>query len=214
MASSTHKYVVFTAMGCAGAVVIALVVMVVVTQRGGGGAGLGRLMREEPSTLHSAAAVDSLAAVRAWYQRPANVGAAFALRTTGSGDGAPIALAVWHDTVDAAWRPFGDTFPPGSRQYESWGRNVDGGDVDSLLAAARRPWPAGAGRFDGPRGSDVGAAPAGGRRHAARHPRLAARARRPARPRRHVRSVGPRPGAGQRPGGRSARRFRRRPLAA
>src|SRR2546425_5827352 len=139
MASSTHKYVVFTAMGCAGAVVVALVVMVVATQRGGGGGGLGRLMREEPSTLHSSAAVDSLAAVRAWYQRPANVGAAFALRPAGSGDGAPIALAVWHDTVDAAWRPFGDTFPPGSRQYESWGRNVDWGDVDSLLAAARRP---------------------------------------------------------------------------
>ncbi len=143
MASSTHKYVVFTAMGCAGAVVVALVVMVVATQREGGGGRLGRLMREEPSTLHSAAAVDSLAAVRAWYQRPANVGAAFALRPTGSGDGAPIALAVWHDTVDAAWRPFGDTFPRGSRQYESWGRNVDWGDVDSLLAAAQRPWRAG-----------------------------------------------------------------------
>src|SRR6266550_2739900 len=127
MASSTHKYVVFTAMGCAGAVVIALVVMVVVTQRGGGGGGLGRLMREEPSTLHSAA----------------TVGGAFALRATDRGDGARVALAVWHDTVDATWRPFGDTFPRGSRQYESWGRNVNSDDVDSLLAAARRPWRAG-----------------------------------------------------------------------
>src|SRR6266581_1615601 len=140
MASSTHKYVVFTAMGCAGAVVVALVVMVVATQREGGGGGFGRLMREEPSTFHSSAAVDSLAAVRAWYRRPAGAGGAFALRPTGSGDGAPIALAVWRDTVDAACRPFGDTFPPASRQYQSWGRNVDWDDVASLLAAARRPW--------------------------------------------------------------------------
>ena len=138
MASSTHKYVIFTAMGCAGAVVVALVVVVVATQHEGGG--FGRLMREEPSTFRSSAAVDSLAAVRAWYQRPADAGGAFALRPRGSGDGAPIALAVWRDTVGAAWRPFGDTFPQGSRQYQSWGRNVASDDVDSLLAAARRPW--------------------------------------------------------------------------
>src|SRR5436190_2212482 len=138
MASSTHKYVIFTAMGCAGAVVVALVVVVVATQHEGGG--FGRLMREEPSTFRSSAAVDSLAAVRAWYRRPANAGGAFALRPRGSGDGAPIALAVWRDTVGAAWRPFGDTFPHGSRQYQSWGRNVASDAVDSLLAAARRPW--------------------------------------------------------------------------
>jgi len=136
MPSSTHKYIIFTSMGCGGAIIVAIILMILTTQR----SGFGRRMLDEPSTLHSAAALDSLDTVRTWYQRPADAGAAFALRSVGGGDGAPTALAIWRDSVDARWVPFGDTFPAESRQARAWGRNVDWDQVDSLLAAARRPW--------------------------------------------------------------------------
>src|SRR5205809_906711 len=136
MPSNTHKYIIFTSMGCGGALVIALIVAVLMTQHGG----LGRLMRDEPSTLHSPAALDSLAAVRAWYHGQPQAGTAYALRPAGAGDGARAALSIWRDTASVVWVPFGDTFPPDSRQFRAWGQDVDWQDVDSLLAAARRPW--------------------------------------------------------------------------
>ena len=136
MPSNTHKYIIFTSMGCGGALVIALIVAVLMTQHGG----LGRLMRDEPSTLHSPAALDSLAAVRAWYHGQPPARTAYALRPAGAGDGARAALSIWRDTASVVWIPFGDTFPANSRQFRSWGQDVDWQDVDSLLAAARRPW--------------------------------------------------------------------------
>jgi len=138
MPSSTHKYIVFTSMGCGGAVVVAIVLMVLTTQR----SGFGRRMLDEPSTLHSTAALDSLDTVRAWYARPLpdQAGAAFTLRSVGGGDGAPAALAIWRDSADARWVPFGDTFPADSRQGRAWSLRVAWDEADSLLAAARRPW--------------------------------------------------------------------------
>ena len=138
MPSSTHKYIIFTSMGCGGAVVVAIVLTILTTQR----SGFGRRMLDEPSTLHSAVALDSLDTVRTWYRRPLpdQSGAAFALLSSAGGDGAPTALAIWRDSAAARWVPFGDTFPPQSRQGRAWGRNVDWDQVDSLLAAARRPW--------------------------------------------------------------------------
>src|SRR5438034_965481 len=132
MPSNTHKYIIFTSMGCGGALVIALIVAVLMTQHGG----LGRLMRDEPSTLHSPAALDSLAAVRAWYHGQPQAGTAYALRPAGAGDGARAALSIWRDTASVVWVPFGDTFPPDSRQFRAWGQDVDWQDVDSLLARA------------------------------------------------------------------------------
>src|SRR5438445_11244658 len=108
MPSNTHKYIIFTSMGCGGALVIALIVAVLMTQHGG----LGRLMRDEPSTLHSPAALDSLAAVRAWYHGQPQAGTAYALRPAGAGDGARAALSIWRDTASVVWIPFGDTFQP------------------------------------------------------------------------------------------------------
>src|SRR5947207_1899142 len=138
MPSSTHKYIIFTSMGCGGAVVVAIVLTILTTQR----SGFGRRMLDEPSTLHSAVALDSLDTVRTWYRRPLpdQSGAAFALLSSAGGDGAPTALAIWRDSAAARWVPFGDTFPAESRQRRAWGRNVDWDQVDSLLAAARRPW--------------------------------------------------------------------------
>src|SRR2546427_4065954 len=99
MPSNTHKYIIFTSMGCGGALVIALIVAVLMTQHGG----LGRLMRDEPSTLHSPAALDSLAAVRARYHRQPQARTPHALRPARARDGAPAALPIWRATSRAVW---------------------------------------------------------------------------------------------------------------
>src|SRR3989442_9285383 len=102
MPSNTHKYIIFTSMGCGGALVIALIVAVLMTQHGG----LGRLMRDEPSTLHSPAALDSLAAVRAWYHGQPPAGTAHPLRPPRAGPGAPAAPRIWPRTARLLVSPF------------------------------------------------------------------------------------------------------------
>src|SRR2546426_12828626 len=99
MPSNTHKYIIFTSMGCGGALVIALIVAVLMTQHGG----LGRLMRDEPSTLHSPAALDSLAAVRARDHRPPPAGTPHPLRPPRAGEGAGAALSHWRATASGRW---------------------------------------------------------------------------------------------------------------
>src|SRR5437016_8402210 len=136
MPSNTHKYIIFTSMGCGGAVRVPLIVAVLMTPH----AGRGRSRRAEPSPLPSPAALDPLAAERAWYHGQPPAGTAYALRPAGAGAGARAALSIWRDTASMVWIPFGDTFPANSRQFRSWGQDVDWQDVDSLLAAARRPW--------------------------------------------------------------------------
>src|SRR5437879_13925542 len=117
MRSNTHRYISCTSMGCGGARVIALIVAVLMTQHGG----LGRLMRDEPSTLHSPAALDSLAAVRAWYHGQPPAGTAYALRPAGAGDGARAALRIRRDTASVVWIPFRDPCPGHSPPFPSWG---------------------------------------------------------------------------------------------
>src|SRR2546422_1011481 len=51
MPSSTHKYIIFTSMGCGGAIVVAIILMILTTQR----SGFGRRMLDEPSSLLAAA---------------------------------------------------------------------------------------------------------------------------------------------------------------
>jgi hypothetical protein len=140
MASSTHKYIIFTSMGCAGALLVVVGLLAVLSLHN---PAVSRLMREEPTTLRSADALDSLDAVRAWYRATANAGAAYAFAPRGSTDGAEPVLAVWRDSSQALLIPLGDTFPVDSRQYRTWGRLVDWVMVDSLVAAARRPWRSG-----------------------------------------------------------------------
>src|SRR2546426_10889434 len=95
MPSNTHKYIIFTSMGCGGALVIALIVAVLMTQHGG----LGRLMRDEPSTLHSPPALDSLPAVRARDHRPPQAGTAYPLPPPRGGDGGRAAPSTSRRTA-------------------------------------------------------------------------------------------------------------------
>src|SRR2546427_13263935 len=104
MPSNTHKYIIFTSMGCGGALVIALIVAVLMTQHGG----LGRLMRDEPSTLHSPAPLDSLAAVRAWYPRHPPAGPPHALRPPRAREWARAALRTLRDTARRVCMPAGE----------------------------------------------------------------------------------------------------------
>lgn len=87
------------------------------------------------------ASIDSLRALdlRPLRRRPPDDG--LTLHGRGSGNGAATAIRLWIDT--GFYRPlvpFGDTLPDGDRRKMRWTNSETWNVVDSLRAAALRPW--------------------------------------------------------------------------
>ena len=150
MPSSVHKVLVFSALGCGGLVIVGMVASFIF------------VLHQDPDFLtrttsevmytpeQSRAALDSFTTID--FPPPDPRAGAFQLHVSGADNGAAMALRVWRDTSYRHPIAFGDTVRPGSSRWAIWIAAAAWPAVDSLLAAARRPWSLTGGAIEAPPG--------------------------------------------------------------
>lgn len=153
MKASAHKYIVMTGLGCAVVGILLVVLGVVLAVRrsplGSDKSLFSRITQEMYSPAHARAAFDSLEALD--FASLAPPSRRHTLPARGTGNGAAAAMRVWRDSAYAhrvIW--FGDTLPDTSSRRAEWLASAEWPAVDSLLAAARRPWQLTGGAAAGP----------------------------------------------------------------
>ncbi|HEV8266032.1 MAG TPA: hypothetical protein VGQ06_13865 [Gemmatimonadales bacterium] len=158
MQASTHKKIVLAGCGCAAllGVVTAVGVVIAVLED-------PDLLRTDLATEqhfrpeYARAALDSLRAPDLQPIGGAPAVDRYTLRPRIQGNGALTAALVWTDSAFARGSvvPFGDTFPDGDWRRRRWVASGDWDVVDSLRAAALRPWDLAATLPSGDSASDV-----------------------------------------------------------
>lgn len=153
MKASAHKYIVMTGLGCAVVGILLVVLGVVLAVRrsplGSDKSFLSRITQEMYSPAHARAAFDSLEALDVASLAPPST--RHTLPARGTGNGAAAAVRVWRDSAYAhrvIW--LGDTLPDTSSRRAEWLASAEWPAVDSLVAAARRPWVVTGGVVAGP----------------------------------------------------------------
>lgn len=153
MKASAHKYIVMTALGCAVVCILLVVLGVVLAVRrsplGSDKNLFSRITEELYSPAHARAALDSLEDLD--FTSLARPSPRFVLPPRGTGNGAAAAVRIWRDSAYAnrtIW--FGDTLPDTSSRRAEWLASAEWPAVDSLVAAARRPWLVTGGAVAGP----------------------------------------------------------------
>lgn len=153
MKASAHKYIVMTGLGCAVVGVLLVVLGVVLAVRrsppGSDKSFFSRITQEMYSPAHARAAFDSLEALD--FASLAPPSSRHTLPARGTGNGAAAAVRIWRDSAYAhrvIW--FGDTLPDTSSRRTEWLASAEWPAVDSLVAAARRPWLLTGGAVAGP----------------------------------------------------------------